>query len=361
MPERVRELHLENKVNQSPDAILTAHANWVSKVEVSRRRRPQRSRPATTPSAAKSTLLTLTDTVVRAAVGGQPAVLTAALEHLRLQPTETTNRLVETVGRVAAPFGPDHMESSCGFKVRGSRITHHTAAIPIGDAELLGPEGDLLRVWRLNGPVSVVLRFEGGTGTVIPALPGYIAALTFEDGDLVDVAYEPSANTGLWNEYAARADEAALLARRGCFGLAQWPLPPGQGRRSFGDRPQDAVRKNHRPHTGDLCCVRLPRPPAHRPHPRMTSFLRPILEGNALFDLELLTRSLVNAEVNRDRLVIPFIPLFSQGWHLLRANRVRLHPILDGIEATMRESVWSLFEGWGVEMLERALMSKEVL
>jgi hypothetical protein len=58
--------------------------------------------------------------------------------------------------------------------------------------------------------------------------------------------------------------------------------------------------------------------------------------------------------------VLPFIPLLGQGWALLGANRVRLHPLLDGIERTLRESLWSLFDAAGVERLRRALESGEV-
>ncbi len=357
VPSRVRELHLENKVNQSPDAILTAHTNWISKIGA---RRPQRSRQVIPPSNPTLSLLTQTDAVVRAAVEGPTADLLAKLGELRRQPLESSTRLVDTVETVAAPFGPDRMESTCGVKVRGSRITRFTAAIPARDAELLDSEGQLLRVWRLNTPVSLVLRLEGGTGTVIPALPGYLATLTFEDSDLVDVAYEPSANTGLWNDYATRADEvrslravAASASRNGRFRLDKVEDPFAIARKMQYAKTIDPTLAIYAAYAYyDLQRI--------EPIREMISFLGRVLAGNALFDLELLTRSLVNTDVNRRRPVIPFIPLFSQGWHLLRANRVRLHPALHGIEGTMRESVWSLFEPRGVEMLERALVSEEV-
>ncbi|MGH8474031.1 MAG: hypothetical protein ACREVJ_16640, partial [Gammaproteobacteria bacterium] len=57
---------------------------------------------------------------------------------------------------------------------------------------------------------------------------------------------------------------------------------------------------------------------------------------------------------------VPFVPLFSQGWPLLRAHRVRLDPALDGIERNMRESVWSLFDGEGVNRLRDAMLSGRV-
>jgi hypothetical protein len=64
--------------------------------------------------------------------------------------------------------------------------------------------------------------------------------------------------------------------------------------------------------------------------------------------------------VTVDDPIIPFVPLLSQGWHLLNAHGIRLHPALDGIERTMRDSLWSLFSGDGVEQLRNALLTKEV-
>jgi hypothetical protein len=82
--------------------------------------------------------------------------------------------------------------------------------------------------------------------------------------------------------------------------------------------------------------------------------------GLTFFDLELLGRRLVGKSIDRSQLIVPFVPLLSQGWSLLRANRVKLHPALDGIEESMRDSLWTQFDKRGVQKLERAMLSKEV-
>jgi hypothetical protein len=79
------------------------------------------------------------------------------------------------------------------------------------------------------------------------------------------------------------------------------------------------------------------------------------------FDVSLLARSLLGKAIDRDSRVLPFVPLLSQGWALLPAHRVRLHPLLDGLQATMKPSLWSLYDARGVEMLERALASGDVV
>ena len=83
--------------------------------------------------------------------------------------------------------------------------------------------------------------------------------------------------------------------------------------------------------------------------------------GVVLFDLSLLGKQMVGSSRSPQFQLVPFIPLFSQGWALLNANRVRLHPALNGIERTMRESVWSLFDSEGLDMLTQALQSGAVI
>ena len=50
-----------------------------------------------------------------------------------------------------------------------------------------------------DGPASVLLMFDTEVGTVLPAVPGFVAGLTFNEGELLDVAYEPSINSFRWD------------------------------------------------------------------------------------------------------------------------------------------------------------------
>src|SRR5207244_2825187 len=98
---------------------------------------------------------------------------------------------------------------------------------PLATGQLLGSEGNLLRINALKGSgVSVLLRLANGTVCVIPVIQGFLSALTFHEGDLVDVAYEPSDNTWRWDLYKQRVSEvrtlravAATASRHGRFHL----------------------------------------------------------------------------------------------------------------------------------------------
>jgi len=362
VPARIRSLNLVKKVNQSPDAILTAHSYWIAKVETAPRivrtaRRIVRKPPAPPPVAPD--LRTLSRSLIQTAVEGAPEQLTRHIEMLKGVSLASAAGLAETAESVAEPFGPDSFETQCGVKVRGSHITQF--ALARGRAELLRP--DVLQIEPDTGPTmpsSLLLRFHGNTGTLIPAVPGYLAALTFEGGELVDVAYEPSANTGLWHEYKDKSQElrrlrgvAAAASHHGRFRLDNVGDPLEVARKMQYSKAMDptlAVYAAYAYH--DLQQIDRIRD--------MAGYIRMSLNGMTLFDLALLGRTLVDRRVDREQWLVPFAPLFSQGWHLLSANHVRLHPALEGIERTMHESVWSLFEGEGVNQLERALRSGEV-
>jgi hypothetical protein len=91
----------------------------------------------------------------------------------------------------------------------------------------------------------------------------------------------------------------------------------------------------------------------------MSRYLRADL-GSTLFDVALLARTLVDRPVAPDDHVVPFVPLLSQGWALLGAHRVKLHPALEGIERNARDSLWSLYDADGSRKLRQAMHTGEV-
>lgn len=367
VPARVRALNLLGKVNQDPDAIITSDAAWLARVSDAasgaRRSRGQGDgRPSGGrgggPSDEVLTLTTVAHELVRTATTHAAGFLHASgalSDAARAVPGAES--LASTAKRVATPFGPDHFETECGIKVRGARIVEFVA--PRARCELAGPSGELLRIHAVEGSAaSVLLQFEGGVGTVIPALPGFIAGLTFDDGELVDLAYEPSANSWRWQPFEQRAADvrwlrgiAASASRDGRFRLGGEDATGVAQRMQYakGIDPTLAVYAAHAYHElQEIDRVR-----------RMSDYLRDDL-GVTFFDLSLLSRTLIGKSIGPDDGIVPFMPLLSQGWPLLRANRVRLHPALEGVEGTLRESLWSLYDPAGVDQIRNALHSKEV-
>lgn len=354
VPERVRTMGLETKVNQNPDAILIAHSHWLSRIA----NPPSLLRRGSSrvPPPLREDLRTATRTLVRYAIQAGPAGVKAELSALRRRRIVGTDQITQGVQYIAQPFGPDHFETQCGIKVRGTRIVGFAA--PELKAELLNGGGETLRIGLNQGAASVLLKFDGNIGTIVPVLAGFVASITFRDGEIVDLAYEPSANGPRWNEYVARASDIRVLRAvvasasqytRFELDAADTGAIARKMQISKGIDPTLAIYAAYAYY--DLQTVNVIKD--------MTQLVLDDL-GVTLFDLALLSGQLIGAHVCRAANVFPFVPLLSRGWNLLNANKVRLHPALKGVERTLLESVWSLFDARGVVMLERALMSREV-
>ncbi len=371
VPQRVKALNLQQKVNQNPDAIITSDQSWVSRISTPAEASVEPPRPPeeppdssltfTLPAPAKTltvnNLRTVSQNLMRFAAEGEHYLLQQQIEEARDADVAGVDQLVRTAEQIERPFGPDHFETQCGFKVRGARIVEFFA--PRAEGELLGGDGDILRINHLEEPAaSVLLRFQGNIGTVIPAIPGFVAALTFDERELIDVAYEPSANTGRAADYQHNMHEvrtlraiAAASSQHGRFSLEQEDaLKLARRMQSMkGSDPTLSVYAAYAYH--DLQEIEL--------ISGMSRYQRDDL-GFIFFDLALLSRKLIDRRIKSNTGVFPFFPLLSQGWALLRANRVRLHPALDGIESNVRESLWSLFDEDGLEKLRDAMHTREV-
>jgi len=366
VPRLVKQMKLEFKVNQNPDAIITSHAGWLARIIKTRGvvlpPRPV-GRDALGPFAVVRNLPGLENLrsighmLLKTAVGEHLFPLDLQLEESNTRGVPGAEHLIGTAERLQPHFGPDSFENQCGIKIRGTRIVDFYAAR--ADAVFQGDHGTVLSIkLQDNQAQSVLLRFEEDVGTVIPALPGFVAALTFDDGELADVAYEPTMGTARWEDYRDRALDlrtlraiAASASQHGRFELDEDEAVKVAQRMQYAKSidPTLAVYAAYAYH--DIQVLERIR--------EMSSYLHADI-GVSFFDLALLSRMLIDRPIQPDDGILPFFPLLSQGWALLKAHRVRLHPQLAGIEDTMRDSLWSLFDATGLEKLKLIMQSKEV-
>lgn len=361
IPRRLLARGLAVRVNQTPDAIVLDHPYWLARHDAlppSGTSRGLPTPPSPSPSRASQPPATATAVreLVRAAISDTPAALTAALAHTQSITAPGVADVSATVATVGSAFGGDHHETHCGVKVQGARIVEW--AMREGRAELAAADGTDLRVYPPPMPVSAWLRLEGDVGTVVPVIEGLLTVLTVEDGELVDVGFEPSSNHERYWEYGDRLPElrrlrgvAAAASRQGRFRL-EGPEALTLARRmqvAKGLDPSLALYAAYAYH--DLQQMDLLQ--------SMDRYLRNDLDAG-LFDVAMLARRLADQQVDRSLPIVPFAPMLSQGWALLRAHRVRLHPALDGLERSVRDSLWSLYDADGLDQLRRALESGEV-
>ncbi|MGY2115993.1 caspase family protein [Nocardia gipuzkoensis] len=368
VPLRVQQQYSQRRVNQTPDAIITSENAWLARFEgapvVVSPESPGPKSPG--PEFPIPIERMLRERKLPMTLGDVVADLTRAVAHQpnsygwdnavkrSLQSPAVGTAFASTLDAVRPSFGPTSVDTACGIKVRGAlvrNVFHPKIA--------LHTRGDFIRVEGLqHGTASVLLQFENGSGTVVPAIPEFIAALTIEGGALVDVAYEPSTASWRWNSYSDRIEE--LRSLRAVAAAASQ-----QGRYQLDSRDADVVARSMQLGKGIDPALALYAAYAFYDLQEvdrireMSRYLHRDL-GARLFDIELLGRNLMDQSADPEWDIFPFVPMFAQGWALLRAHRFRLHPALDGLADYLEDSVWSLYRPDGVSKLRRALASREL-
>ena len=357
IPKRLSALHLETAVIQEPMARVVSDdlpAVWLSRLARGRPAAaaappaPGHHAPAPAPAPPPTSLAT--DLVRTVLAGGA-----TALDERLTADVAAGQPMAGEVAGLAVPFGPTHHETGCGFKVRGARIVEVVSRVR---AEIVSGAGDDVRVEATAPGTSVLLVFENGDGTVLPAVTDFMCALTVEDGELIDVAYEPSEYTFRWPEFEYQAADlrglraiASAAARDGVFQLeGDDALQVARRMQNMkGIDPTLAVYAAYAYH--DLQRADL--------ITQMAGYMRGNL-GARLFDVALLARELNGTTTGRDPEILGLVPLLTQGWALLSALQIKLPAALRGVERELRPSLWTLFGPGGVGQVRKAMGKKLV-
>ncbi len=338
-------------ISQTPDARIIASDAWISRIPgLSRTDAPLV--PVST--AMPDTPFTISEALVSHALAGDPSLWRAALRQANDVPNASP--LKEAAAMLTSPFGPTHFETQCGIKLRGDLVSD--VVCREATVEILA-DGSIIRLDKVARPsTAVLLRLKNGTGVVIPAIPEFIAALTFQNDELIDVSYEPSENSRRWSDYAARQNELRMLrasiaasADLGIFRLE------GNDALTLAQRMQFA--KCVDPSLGLYAAYAY-----HEVQRRdLIKTIRACLQddlGFVFFDVMLLVERQLKNKPGPERVSPPF-PLLSQGWSLLPAFHSTLPASLQTLhQHRSSSSLWTVFDQVGVAMLTSAIASGEV-
>lgn len=243
--------------------------------------------------------------------------------------------------------GPRQFETQCGFKLRGARVRE---ALALGaDAQKLGGADDIVRISPQHVAPLVLLVLDDGSGVVVPAIRDFIGALTFDGGEFVDLAYEPSANSWRAGAYQERARElqtlrkvVAAASRNGSFRLE------GEDAARLARRMQ--LLKGVDPSLAIYAAYAYYDGRDRQRLGEMNDFLRGDL-GAVLFDVALLAGALDGRRIAPGDPLFGLFPLLSQGWVYLRTRRVTLPGDAERLQSHLRESLWTQFDARGVDLL----------
>lgn len=333
MAVRLADPKLKTRVIQVPDADIASRPTaWISRVRGVADAQPAGGAPA--PIAARS----LAVEAIQISAGGGPGRATAAASANGGVLLRRTS--VDAARNIAEPFGPTHQESRCGFKLRGARVAEAFAVR--GRIDMHPVPADVVRVWDVRRPgTDVLLVLDDGSSVVLPAIPGFIAALTCRDGDLVDVAYEPSEFTDRWSEFKRKASELRTL--RGVIATAT-----AEGTFRLRGPNAEALARRMQFAKGVDPSLAVYAAYAYSDHHRfdllreMRRYMHADL-GGVLFDIAMLDHQFNGTRPAQRRAVLGQFPLLSQGWAYLSGRKIKLPAALMRRMPLLQESVWTKF------------------
>lgn len=259
---------------------------------------------------------------------------------------------------------PSSFETQTGFAVSGARLARAVANPSIMRTELLPPrdgpqEPALVRVALSGKPAgSVALQFADGSGTVIAALNGYIGTVVVDGEGVSNVTYVPSRNTSRWSPSAETLKDlhavVATTARFGVFRIeGETRIIRDRRAKQLADRIQILNRID--PTLGLYAAYAFADADLTDHVDSLRARMRDDLQTN-LFDVAMLSGRLSERRPNVfDGGVVPFCPMLSPGWGLLRVRGVRLPPEVNEARVHLRAALWTTFNPKGMDIVVNAL------
>jgi hypothetical protein len=266
----------------------------------------------------------------------------------------------------------DHFESQCGFSVRGAQVEdalstrgRNGAHVEILSHGSGSDEPGVLRVWDAEPGVSVLIRFADGRAAVVAALSGYIGHVVCGPDGAKNVSYVPSSNHWRWHGYERRRERVDRL--RALVALAAdhnvFRLRSDREATSLGDAIR--VAKAMDPTLGLYAVHAFSQAGEIKRIRSVAKYMRRDLNAD-LFDVRTLASRQIDDESGADPdedpapQVLPFCPLLTQTWNLLRPRGIELPPVLTKASAYLCNSLWTTFEPEGASMLQLAMEQEEL-
>lgn len=285
-----------------------------------------------------------------------------ARDLLRVSKSETEAALSRRL-----PFGPvDHFESECGFTVMGVRVkkavtTKKGRAVRV---ELLD-KGDgkasaaVIRLWNVEPAMSLAIQLEDGKCSILPGLRGYIGHVIFDDEGMANVSYVPSSNNqSRWFWYEQRKEEIDRLRALVSLAVDHENFRIRSEREAESLAATIRVEKAVDPTLGLYAAHAFSQAGKEE---KVLSVLRYMREdlGADLFDVRVLASRMLRDEKQHIPQV-PFVPMLTQTWNLLRPRGLDLPPLLEEARPYLCNSLWTTFHPRAADRIMEAIKEGEL-
>ena len=276
------------------------------------------------------------------------------------------NESIELVAS-AEGRGMGHFETGSGFKVVGTRVTD---VVGINTkAELLekgdGTEPTYVKLPRpsasndrIGHVSSVALRFDNGNGTVLAGLRNYIGTVVVEQGCVVNVSYLPSKDYWLWQEYEQQRDRMekvrAIIASAAQYGVFRVD-------RENAHEIAHMIRyaKAVDPTLGLYAAYAYAEVGLIDQIKSVLQYMKNDISA-MLFDVVMLAGELYKTRADAQYPVVPFCPMLSQGWTLLRVKKAEIPPAAAEAANYLLPALWSTFDSTGMDIILRAIRERRI-
>lgn len=250
---------------------------------------------------------------------------------------------------LAAPPPPPSQHLTCGFRVRGAKVRAVHAGAARGTV-LDGARASLVEVSGFPGAAAtVLLELHDRAGVLIPAIPGYIAELTFRVDELVHISYEAADQVCAVYPDDTRVVKRALLASM----AAASAMGVLRLTEEMAHKLSRLLAEDHMPdpalalYTAYACQDSGQRDVILQLGRHLQRGL-----GFAPCDIAVLSS---HDSARPPPLVLPAVPMLSRGWALLKARHIELPPDLERLRNNLRPSFWTLFDAAGTRHLADAI------
>jgi hypothetical protein len=264
---------------------------------------------------------------------------------------------------------PAELPKSCGFMVSGQslRTVTHRPEVKAKFSNSLDSRGRSAFVnVDLGGlpSASIALRFENGTGTVLAALRNFAGNVLVGKSGVSNVSYVPARESPLRQVYereSAKLEELrATVATAAQYGVFRFDGPK-HVRTQTASAMADRIRllKGIDPTLGLYAAYAYDDAALRDKVQSVEYAMRDTLDVN-LCDVAMLSGTLARKSISDSRSFVPFCPMLSQGWGLLRVKKVQLAESIAAAGNHLNVSLWNSLSSKGMDLVEHAIRSGEV-
>jgi hypothetical protein len=300
-------------------------------------------------------------------LGSGSSVESDAAELGRIESDFMQSRMQVEEGR-----GPESFETGSGINVIGTELENVVCNVRMRVERLSATEfgydvtgmGQILRVYPGAQPGgSVALHFRGGGGTVVAALRDFVATVIVEQGRVINVSYVPTMSSKRWYDYDPESERLeqlrAVVAAAARFGVFRIEGDRETRTRKAAELAgQIRVSKGLDPTLGVYAAYAYSDADIVDQVRSVREYMRGDL-GIDLFDVAMLAGSL--SDISSPKRTVPFCPMLSQGWNLLRVKNAKVAPAVLRVRPNIRAALWTTFDTEGIGILSQALSAGRVL